>query len=356
MARLDLSKGTTTNFTSNVPNFIVDAKSMDVDNANGDTTYYFSDATTNLGYALQIPEIFSSASSLCTWAFGKGFETDPRTKAELDHVTGRGNETFLQLMWNHGFMKLIIGDAFMHIIWNKTKNIILNLIPISAERVRVISNSGRIKRYEVWTGKKWEVIKTEDMYHSSNKRIGDQIHGTCQIDAIRDAIDTRNEACEDERTIKHRDKALGIAYYKTDSAGKISYVNSQIEKAVKNGEMLGLPEEAVKIEPYPSRSSEDRQSWIQYWENFIYQTFGVPRSIATSDGTSEVGGINGHLIFEPIYGKEQLDEEDNIWSQLHRKIKFNRPPSLAPKAQDDSNKNTGQTSIQPAETEPMLNR
>ena len=156
--------------------------------------------------------------------------------------------------------------------------------------------------------------------------------------------------------IKHRDKALGIVYYKTSNAGKITFANTQIEKAVKNGEMVGLPEDTAKIEPYPSKSSEDRQNWLTYVEGLGYNTSGTPRSIVTSDGTSEVGGINGHLIFEPIYGKEQLDMENDFWNQLAIKIKFTRPPSLAPKTEENAEKNTGQTSIQPAEVAPKLNR
>ena len=173
------------------------------------------------------------------------------------------------------------------------------------------------------------------------------MHGTSQIEASKFIIDARNEALSDERTIKHRDKALGIAYYETDKAGKIAYANSQIEKAVKNGEMVGLPKDTVKIEPYPSRSSEDRTGWISYLENFFYQVFGVPRSIATSDGTSEVGGKMGHVIFEPIYTKEQQDLEDDLWTQCAISIKFNRPPSLGGLVSEDMAKNTGQTSIQP---------
>ncbi|KKL78266.1 hypothetical protein LCGC14_2026510, partial [marine sediment metagenome] len=82
-------------------------------------------------------------------------------------------------------------------------------------------------------------------------------------------------------------------------------------------------------EPYPSKSSEDRQNWLQYNENLYYQTGGVPRSIATSDGTSEVGGKMGHVIFEPIYTKEQIDLEDDLWIQQSIEITFNRPPSLS---------------------------
>jgi len=263
MAELDLSKSTTTNFTDNIPDFIVTAKTLDIDNAGDETIWYFSDAQTNISYATTIPEIFSSLAALATWGFGRGWEpasdADAQLKDALEHIRGRGNDTFDTVVWNHEWMKLAVGDAFMEIVWNKTRNIPLNLIPISPERVRIISKDGQIIRYEVWDSKEWTTIEKDDMIHSSNKRIGDQIHGTSQIDAVRFVIDARNEALADERIIKHRDKALGIVYYKTNNAGKISYANGKIEKGVENGEMIGMPEDTAKIEPYPSRSSEDRQ-------------------------------------------------------------------------------------------------
>ncbi len=356
MAEYNINNATTTNFTSGVPDFIMDAKALDVDNDGAETTYYFENATKDLGYYTNDPIVFSAANGLATWAFSLGWTASPETVAEFDHFTGRGNDTFETIMWNHEVVKLVVGDAFMEIVKNKKGDIILNLIPISPERVRIISEAGRIKRYEVWNGKKWKRIKTENMYHTSNKRIGDQVHGTSQLDAIRDTIDARQEAEADERTIKHRDKALGIVYYQTNNAGKIAYANTQIQNAVKNGEMVGLPEGTAKIEPYPSKSSEDRQNWITSRENHTYASLGVPKTMITSDGASEVGGINGHLIFEVTAGKEALDEEKAIWSQMARKIKFTRPPSLAPQVQDNQDKNTGQTNIQPMEATPSVNR
>jgi len=194
------------------------------------------------------------------------------------------------------------------------------------------------------------------MLHSTNKRIGDQTHGTAQTEPAKFIIDARNEALSDERIIKHRDKALGIAYYETDKAGKISYANSQIEKAVKNGEMVGLPKDTVKIEPYPSRSSEDRTGWISYLENFFYQVFGVPRSIATSDGTSEVGGKMGNVNFEPTYAKERLDMEDDLWAQQGIEITFEKQASLGGLVKEDQAKNSGMTSIQPNDVTANMNR
>ncbi len=352
MAEFNISNSTTTDFTNTVPDFIVNQKALDSVNPNGEETYwYFDKAPERYGYYLSIPEIFSAANALATWSVGKGWTTDnAQLEIELKHVVGMGKDTFEQIIWNHEVTKLIVGDAFVEMKRKKNKgeNIIINMIPISPERVRVVfGKDGLIKRYDTWNGNKWKSIKKEDMLHSQNKRIGDQMHGTSQIEASKYIIDARNEALEDERTIKHRDKALGVVYYKTNNAGKISYANTQIEKAVKKGEMLGLPEDTAKIEPYPSRSSEDRTGWISYLENFFYQVFGVPRSIATSDGTSEVGGKMGHVIFEPIYAKEQTDLEGDLWNQQAIKIKFNRPPSLGGLVQENEAKNTGQIGIQP---------
>ena len=359
MAEFNLSNATTTDFKNQVPDFIVEAKSLDNANDNKEETFtYFDKATENFGYYFNHPQASSPINALSTWTVSRGWTTDnPTLKAELEHVTGQGKDSFETIMWNHEAVKLIVGDAFIEMIRNKAKTILLNMIPISPERVKIVSKGARIIRYEIWNGKTWVRKDVEDILHSSNKRIGDQITGTSFIQSGKAVLDTLLEAHDDERTIKHRDKALGIVYYKTNNAGKITFANTQIEKAVKNGEMVGLPEDTAEIKPYPSKSSEDRQNWLQYNENLYYQTGGVPRSIATSDGTSEVGGKMGHVIFEPIYTKEQVDLERDLWNQQAILIKFNRPPSLGGlQPQINEGKNTGQIAIQPNDVTADLER
>ncbi len=358
MALQELNKATTTDFKNQVPNFIVEAKALDITSPNNEESYvYFDKATENYGYYFNHPQVSSPINALATWAVGRGYSTKDMTmKAQLDHVTGDGKDNFPQIMWNHVVITLAVGDAFIEVKKGKS-GAILNMIPISPERVRVVyAKNGLIKRYDTWNGEKWKPIKTENMLHSRNKRIGDQEHGTSQIQSNKNVNDAMIEAFEDERVIKHRDKALGIVYYKTSNAGKISFANTQIEKAVKNGDMVGLPEDTAKIEPYPSKSSEDRQNWLTYVETLGYQTGGVPRAIVTSDGTSEVGGKMGHVIFEPIYAKVQMDLEADLKIQFSIEIIFNRPPSLGGLVQETEAKNTGQTQIQPNDVEASLTR
>jgi len=357
MATGDISQATTTDFTNLVPDFIVESMALDVANADKSETYvYYDKAPENFGYQFNHPQVASPLNAICTWAFRQGWTSeDKQMEVILPKIDGNGKETFDNIIWNHGNVKLGHGDSFCDIIRNDNGTLV-NMINISPERVKTVFKSTRIVRYEVWDGKKWVKKNVNEIFHSISKKLGDSMRGTGQIQSNKNVNDAMIEAFNDERLIKHRDKALGIVYYKTNNEGKIKYANTQIANAVKNGEMVGLPDDTAKIEPYPSKSSEDRQNWLTYVENLGYQTGGTPRSMVTSDGTSEVGGINGHLIFEPIYGAEQQDMENELWQQVGIKIKFNRPPSLAPKTQENAEKNTGQVAIQPAEAEPKLNR
>jgi len=359
MAEFNTNSATTTNFTDVVPDFIVNAKALDVAQNNGAEFHYhyFDKATQNFGYYSQIPEIFSAANAMANYSVGLGWETeDMNLKIELEHVTGMGKDSFDQVIWNHVVVKLIVGDAFAEV--KRKENKIINIIPISPERIRIALKDGRIDHYDTWNGTEWKKIDKENMLHSSNKRIGDQCHGTSQIDACKWIIDARNEALLDNRKIQHRSLALGIAYYKTDNAGKIAYANSQIEKAVKNGEMVGLPEGTVEIREFPSKDTSDRLESISYYENFFYQVFGVPRSIVSSDGLSEVGGKMGYVTFSECPARiEARFMEYDLWNQQAIKIKFNHAPSLGGMQPElDEGKNTGQLNIQPNDVTANMNR
>ena len=77
MAELDLNKSTTTDFKNQVPNFIVEAMSLDIANADGSETFvYFDKATENYGYYFNHPQAASPINALCTWAFGQGWNNN----------------------------------------------------------------------------------------------------------------------------------------------------------------------------------------------------------------------------------------------------------------------------------------
>lgn len=358
MAIQDTDAATTTDFDSTVTDYSVPSESLDTTSAGGETYWYFKDAEQNIGYLKTIPEYRAALKSLAIYVVGKGYEADEPTKIILEGITGNGKDTIISILEGMVIIKKAIGDSFAKIARDKETGDLINLRPVSPERVRIVySPDGLIKRYDIKKSNgKWQPIKTEEMFHLINDRTADETHGTATTDSCKWVIDARNEALTAERMIKNRSKALGIAYYATSDKGKIKYVNTQIEEAVKKGEMLGLPEDTVEIREFPSKDTGDRLVWIQYLENFFYQAVEVPRVIATSENYTEAASKVGYLTFEPVYTNEQTLLEADMWNQLAIKIKFNRPASLGGTIQEDEAKNTGQTGFQPKDTEATMER
>lgn len=356
MSELNISASTTTNMTDNVPDFIVRQIALDAVSPNQDESYwYFSNATKYYGYYLTIPEIFCAANAMATWAFSAGWSADNRTTSQLKRIIGMGKDTFSKIIWNAEVVKLVVGDAFIEIKRNWLGTLI-NMVPISPERVRVVFNKdGMIKRYDVWNGTEWRAIKTENMLHLQNKRIGDQVHGTSQIESNTFEVEAIKEALSDERIIKHRDKALGIMYVQTDTEGKILKAGKAVEDGNAKGELIVLPEGTAKIEPYPARNSQDRGEWIDRVENRFYRNFGVPRSVAASEG-SEVSAKMSNVNFEPTYAKERFDMEDDLMIQQGIKVIFEKQASLAGLQRETMQKNTGDIGIQPNDVEASMTR
>ena len=103
-------------------------------------------------------------------------------------------------MFNLLVGKLVVGDSFAEIVKmnRKGEDVLVNLLPISPERVRVVFGEDKqIKRYDVYDGKKWKPLDKEKMFHSIGDRLADQIHGTSKVDAVKFAIDFRNELLHD---------------------------------------------------------------------------------------------------------------------------------------------------------------
>ena len=71
----NLSNATTTDFSSEVPDFIVESMSLDVSNTDGETFVYYDKATENYGYYYNHPQVASPINAIPIWAFGQGWTT-----------------------------------------------------------------------------------------------------------------------------------------------------------------------------------------------------------------------------------------------------------------------------------------
>jgi len=360
MAEFNLSTSTTTDYATQVQNYSVDSEQLDGYGYQKETWYDFPDAHIQLGSYKNVPHLKSAMDALSIYAVGLGFTAKPSTLAQIKNFVGWGEDSFESILFNMQVQKKIYGDAFAEVI-RDDKDKIVNLKPLDTGAMRtVVDSKGMIVRYEQreknQKGTATKKFKPNQIFHLVNERVGDEIHGMSVVDSAKPILEAWMEAIEDERLIKHRDKALGIAYYKTDKTSRISYVNQQIEKAVNKGEMLGLPEDGAEIKEFPSKSTTNRLDWIRYLENAFYQAVKVPRVIATSEGFTEAGSKVGFLTFEPVYTREQTDMEADLWNQLAIKIKFNKPPSLQKNEQEDEQKNAGQVGFQPSDTTASVTR
>lgn len=354
MPLYDVNSATTTDFTGTVSNVTIGPKQPDATGAGKPITWDFPDAAKHLGYYHSIPELKSALHVLAQRVCGLGWEADPGTTVILENFIGWGEDSFDSIMKMLLIEKKVFGDAFAEIIRND-KGLLLNIKKLYAGDMRIeMDENGLIDHYEqrsnVPNGKK-KTFEPERILHLSNDRIANEIHGTSVIEALKKIIDAKNQALEDEITIRHRDKALGIVYYDTDDAGKISYANSQIEAAVNKGEMLGLPKDTAEIKEFPNKSPADRIAWLQYLDNLFYQVVGTPKVLVTSEGFTEAGGKAGLLAFEPTELSEKRELEQDLWNQLGLRIKFARAPSLLGEAVGTEQKNAGQTGIQQNEVQ-----
>ena len=354
MAELNLNNSSTTTLNDDVADYSVASQTPDEESAGqGETWYDFPDSDQYLGYYKDIPELKKAVDSLATWTVGKGYVGNNAITSSISNWRGLGKDSVQQILWNLQVMKKVMGDSFAEIIRND-KGTIINLKPLSTGNMRIVVNSqGRLIRYEQRSnikGNESKKFQPKDIFHLTNDRVLNEIHGTSIIEAVKWVIDARNEALVDERKIKHRELSLGILYVDTDNTTKINAIKTQYANAIKNGELLVLPKDTAEIKDSGVKP-QDRIRWIQYLENFFYQAVGVPRVIATSENFTEASSKVGYLTFEPIYTREQKDLEDTLWNQLAIRLKFNRPPSLGGSVERTEEKNSGQVGFQPSDTQ-----
>ena len=360
MVRYDIGQSTTTDLDNASLDYSVDLKTTDSINAAGDTYYDFPNSSQYLGYYKTIPELKKAIDALATWIMGKGYITDPSTEIILERVTGWGEDSINSIFWNLLVNKKIYGDAFAEIIRDEEGELLnLKVLDPAAMRV-VVSSKGIIKRYEL-RSKQNKKAKTQrfgphQILHLCNDRISDEIHGTSVIEACKWVIDARNEAMDTYRKILKRNLALGVLYIKSEDSSKIDTIMSKYKDAIKNGEVLVLPDDVAEIKDSGVTIS-DFISWIRYLENFFYQAVGIPKVIlGGSEEFTEASSKVGYLTFEQIYNKEHVELEADLWNQIGIKITFNKPVSLKNELFNSESKNTSQVGIQPNETQVGMTR
>ena len=119
MVEYNVSQATTTDLTSAVSDYSVDAQTPDSASPGQKYTYYdYPHASEYLGYYKKIPELKKAVDALAMWVAGKGWTADNRTTVILESITGWGEDSIEAIFNNLIVQKKIFGDAFAEIVRN----------------------------------------------------------------------------------------------------------------------------------------------------------------------------------------------------------------------------------------------
>lgn len=357
MVTTDIKQTTTTDLNTAVSDYSVPSKNIDEAGSNKESYWINPNWSKYLGYYKTIPEFKEAIRALARWTAGRGIETDKRTKVILERINGWGEDSFQSILVNMLIVKKVNGDAYAEIVRNK-KGTLINLKPLNPTNVRiVVNNKGIITRYEEYDPSKKEVkrkFQPSDIFHISNDRIANEIHGVSVLEACQWVIDARNEAMSDKRRVHHR-STIRIIEVDADDSTSLSTLKTQYANAIKDGEVMIVPKGNIGF-PNAPMNYIDTLQWIQYLEGFFYQAVGVPKAIVNTSDFTEAASKVGYMTFEPVYTEEQTLLEEDLWAQLAIRVKFNRPPSLTGLMQESEAKNTGQLGIQPNEVQATAGR
>ena len=361
MPETDVGQLTTTLLKSGVPDFKVSPKTIDEAGIQPETFWENPNWSTYLGYLKTIPEYRNAVRALAIWACGKGWECPLNEHtAILERIRGWGEDTFDSIMQDMIVVKKTNGDAYLEIIRNDNGTP-LNLKKLNPSKVRIAVNpKGLIVGYDIMQADgKWHRVSIKDIFHISNDRVANEIHGTSVLESCRDIIDWFNEIKSDLRRMMHR-SSIRVIYVDIDNTTKLGTVREQYKEAIRNGEVLLLPGKQgtdFEIVDYPIPPTAAYLEVLRFVNNYFYEVLGTSKIITGGvEGTTEANSKMGYLSFEQPYMTEQRLLEQDIWNQLGIRIKFNRPVSIKDQIMTSEAANTGQVGFQPNEAQASLMR
>jgi hypothetical protein len=356
MGELSITAATASNLSNVVTDYSIPELNTDGVQAQDETTYQNQNWSKQWGYFNSVAELKTVIQGKATWIIGKGYETDAETKVILDHLSGAGLDTFLDILWNMEVVKRVGGDAYAEIIKDDDGNF-LNLKPLDPGSMRVIySRKGIIKRYEQINKLpegKTEVLKFKpnEVFHLCHNRLADQLHGLSDIDAIAKIVLADGESFEDIKKVMHR-QAKPMIMFKlgTDDQTKINAFIAKMDAATNKGENIYIPddENSVSFEVVQVDVSPHTLAWRNELRTIFYRVVNMPLVVFGQAGGTESNSKIEYLCHEQFFKKDQTFLESQIKNQLGLTLKLISPVSLLENLQTDESKDANQgMEIQP---------
>jgi hypothetical protein len=357
MGELKISSVSISNMSDNVDDVEIETRATDGVQDQEETTYINPNWNIQLGIYKTIPEFKIALDMRSIWTIGEKIDADPETLVILDHVSGWGKDTFRNILKN-GIVTKRLGEDFYAEIMRADDGTLLNLKVLDPGSIRQVYNrKGILLRYEqinkLKKGETLHIFKPEDIFHLTNKRIADEIHGTADSDALKSILDANNESFVDVRKLMHRYvKPMMKFILDTDDPVKIEELVTKFDAAVNKGENLYIPKGSVEQEliAVPSNSTLNPLPWREHLKNYFFQVVGIPQIILGSSGEfTESTAKIAYLAFEQSVKDEQTDIIEQVWDQLGLRIKLSFPASLRNELLSDESKD-GTMGFQPNDT------
>ena len=238
----------------------------------------------------------------------------------------------------------------------------VNLKPLDPSKMKSIwSNKGRIIRYEQTNSKKFMFIfkrkttkfEPEQIFHLTNERIGDEMHGTSVIDTVMWIIDARNEAMNDYKRVMHRNiDPLWIFHMDTDDTNEIAAFKKKNDKDRGKGESMYIPKGVVvpELVSVAANATLNPLTWIESLNDYFWQQVNVPQIIVgNAKSFTDASGKIVYLAYEQSVKARQLYLEEQVLLQLNLEIKLTFPASLQSDAISDTPTETDVIEEEPIE-------
>lgn len=308
------------------------------ENIETDTSNYIPDWTKWHGIYRTIAEARSTIDIECEWIVGRKLIMDDKTRKIIDRISGGGKDTFRIILKNQQRVAKICGDSFAEQIRDKA-NRLINLKPLNPGRIRIQANGfGIITKYEQVSsadpiGRVLRTWKPEEIFHISNDRIADEIHGIPELEKTWKIMKWKHQSMGDIATVFHRYVyPILEVYAKTDDPTELASLATLYNKSVKFMESRIIPAGSIeKVErvAIPQFATLDPLPWQKFLRSYYTEASNVPDLIrGKSDEVSLAAGKLNYVGYKEKIIMKQIQYSEEIKAQLVLSIGFEEPKEI----------------------------
>jgi hypothetical protein len=294
----------------------------------------------------------AAITQYAVWIAGRGYTTDSATQKRLDKIKGNGTDTFKGILKNALRVKKVNGDSFAEVITSNNKapesngKNIINIKPLNAGRVKTFANDkGIITGYQQTDHEKkliGEKLEPWQIFHLSNDREGDEIHGISVYEGSTELLDKIQQLDNDMTVVFHRYVMPFLIFKaKTDKAAELAKLQTSLTTGLNKGKGLIIPDKALDTDDFkiPQFSTLNPLDWRKEWKSEAIKDLGMPElHLGNAGNTNEASSKMVYFQFEQPVADEQEELEKQIFQQLGIKLKLNPPLSIDDSVSEDENK------------------